>query len=227
VRALLRDPAGPRGELATQAGLVADGGLDAAAWKQKVAAAKDAMAKGDAAKARALYIELLADLARTAGADVVPDITDTFPINVARNDGTGYKPGLNLVLGTGRAATAYIDSAGKWGVGLDVSTGASPPHIAIRMVSEGFEPDKAMSLAFLRHEMTHARHLERALEALQSWHKRGGKGDKAAFEAWVKSKAGLSKVDIALVTETAEALSASSIHHRRRPTRSSWSCSGC
>jgi hypothetical protein len=103
MRALLRspDPPPPRGEFATQSSAAAEGGLDAASWKQKVADAKQALDERNPDVAAARYTELYQDLAKTAGANVIADIPDSFPVHRANADDTGFKPGLNLVLKPG------------------------------------------------------------------------------------------------------------------------------
>jgi hypothetical protein len=211
MRDLLRDPKppSPRGEFATQASLTADGGLSAAAWKQKVADAKQALADRKLDEATALYTQLYQDLAKTAGANVIADIPDSFPVNRANADDTGFKPGLNLVLGSGGAkagTTAWVDSGGKFGVRLGFAAGDPEPHIAIRLFSQTLGDDKAMALDTLRHEMTHALHHERMLTALRQWRKGGGKGADTDFTKWLGGhRKGLSDVDVELIKGEATA----------------------
>jgi hypothetical protein len=211
MRALLRDPnpPSPRGEFATQASTTADGGLDAKAWKEKVADAKQALADRKLDDATALYTQLYQDLARTAGANVIADVADSFPVNRANNDDTGFKPGLNLVLKPGGAkggTTAWVDSGGKFGVRLGFAAGDPEPHIAIRLYSSTFTDDKALSLDTLRHEMTHARHHERTLTSLRQWRKGGGKGTDSDFTKWLGGhRKGLSDVDVELIKGEAQA----------------------
>ncbi len=210
MRALLRSPdPPPRGEFPTQASAVADGGLDAASWKQKVVEAKKALDDRDVDAAAALYTLLYQDLAKTAGANVIADIPDSFPVNRANADDTGFKPGLNLVLkpgGSKGGTTAWVDSGGKFGVPLGFGPADPEPHIAVRLFSSTFTDDKMMSLDTLRHEMTHARHHERALTALRQWRKGGGKGSSGDFEKWLGGhRKGLSDVDVELIKGEAKA----------------------
>src|SRR3954453_17710210 len=95
-RALLRSPRDTAPEFAALSSAVAKGGLEAEAWKQKVIAAKQAVRQQKLDEATRLYIELYQDLARTAGAEVLPDVSPKYLINVASGDDSGYKPGLNL-----------------------------------------------------------------------------------------------------------------------------------
>jgi hypothetical protein len=211
MRALLRspDPPLPRGEFATQPSAVAEGGLDAASWKQKVADAKQALDERNPDVAAARYTELYQDLAKTAGANVIADIPDSFPVHRANADDTGFKPGLNLVLkpgGSKGGTTAWVDSAGTFGVTLGLAPGDPEPHIAIRLFSSTFTDDKLMSLDILRHEMTHAQHHERTLTALRQWRKGGGKGSEGDFEKWLGAhRKGLSDADVELIKAEAKA----------------------
>lgn len=207
-RALLRSPDESAPLFAPLTSAFTKGGLDAATWRQKVDDAKRARNQDDA---KSLYIELYQDLARTAGADVVPDVSPKYPINVAAGDDTSYKPGLNLVLGPGGAtggSTAFVDASGKFGATLSLTTGTTQ-HVAIRLFSDSFHADKPMSLDILRHEMTHAKHLQRAQESAAKWLKAGGKGGADKFAEWLKAnRKGLSDADVVLIRETARGLSA-------------------
>jgi hypothetical protein len=214
MQALLRSPdPPPRGEFPTQASTVAAGGLDAAAWKQKVTEAKQALADGKPDIATALYTQLYQDLAKTAGANVITDIPDSFPVNRANADDTGFTPGLNLVLKPGASkggTTAWVDAAGKFGVTLGLGADDPEPHIAIRLYSSTFAEDKTTALSTLRHEMTHARHHERALTALRQWRKAGGKGAEGDFEKWLGGhRKGLSDADVELIKAEGKALKGS------------------
>ena len=170
-------------------------------------AARAALAAGKTDEAAALYTELYRDLARTAGAELVASVTDRYPVNLAGAADGGFKPGLNLVLASGGArggTTALVDSSGKFGVKLDLSAGADRPDIAIRLYATSFTEDKAMALYVLRHEMTHARHLQMGLESVDRWRKSGGKGDADSFGRWIEhNPKGLSGADVRLVKETA------------------------
>jgi len=210
-RALLRSPRDTQPEFAALSTAVAKGGLDAEAWKQKVIAAKQAVRQQKLDEATSLYIELYQDLARTAGAELVPDVSPKYPINVAGGNDTGYKPGLNLVVGSGGSrggSTAYTDAAGKFGVRLNLVPGAAQ-GVAIRLFGGSFSEDKAMSLDILRHELAHAKHLVAARESVAKWLKAGGTGDADKFSGWLKrNRTGLSDADIALLGETAHGGSA-------------------
>jgi hypothetical protein len=212
-RALLRSPRETDPQFAALTTVGSKGGLDAAAWKEKVVAAKQALREHKLEDATALYIELYQDLARTAGAEAIPDVGSGYPINVAAADDTGYKPGLNLVLGSGGSrggSTAYIDAAGKFGARLSLSGGASQ-GIAIRLFGGSFSEDKALTLDILRHEMTHAKHLTAARESAAKWAKAGGTGGSDKFVAWLKrNRKGLSDADVAIFEETARGGTANS-----------------
>lgn len=210
--ALLRSPDPSAPEFAPLSSALTKGGLDAQAWKEKVVDAKQALAERKIDDATRLYVELYQDLARTAGAEVLADVSDKYPINIAKADDTAHKPGLNLVLGSGGSKggkTAFVDSGGNFGVRLGLSAGTGQPHVAIRLYSGSFSEDKAMSLDILRHEMTHAKHAQRGLESVGRWLKAGGKGSADKFEDWLKrNRKGLSDADVALIKETARGGSA-------------------
>jgi hypothetical protein len=211
-RALLRSPRGNAPEFAPLSGAFTKGGLDAKSWQEKIVAARQALGQQALDDATRLYIELYQDLARTAGSEVVADVSDKYPINVANANDTGYKPGLNLVLGSGGSrggTTAFVDSSGKFGVRLSVAAGAAAPRVAIRLYGASFGEDKAMSLNVLRHEMTHAKHLELGLESVGKWLKAGGEGSADKLAEWLKrNRKGLSDADLALAEETARGGSA-------------------
>jgi hypothetical protein len=142
-------------------------GLDEKAWREAVAAAKQALDARDVDKAKELYTRLYQDLAATAAADKLHDVKAGLPINLANADGTGYAPGLNLVLGSGGAkpgSTGFVDANGSFNVKLNPK--GTRPGIAIRLYSDAIKADKASSLGTLRHEMLHAYHHELALAAL-------------------------------------------------------------
>jgi hypothetical protein len=211
-RALLRSPGGDGPTFTPLSGAFSKGGLDASSWREKAVAAKEALNRGKREDATRLYVELYQDLARTAGAEVVADVAAGYPINIAKADDTEYRPGLNLVLGSGGATggtTAFVDSSGTFGVRVSLTAGATQPRVAIRLYGGSFNEDKAMSLDLLRHEMTHAKHLETGLASVGRWLKAGGKGDAEKFGEWLKgNRKGLSDADVALGRETARGLSA-------------------
>ena len=124
---------------------------------------------------------------RRPGRSTLRDVDNGSPVNIAKSKDEGYAPGLNLVLGGGASkegSTAFVDAAGKFGVGFDAAVKAGTPRIAIRLYSSTFKDDKADTLRVLRHEMLHARHHEQAIDSL--------KGGKAAPKT---------EVDKALVSE--------------------------
>jgi hypothetical protein len=154
-----------RGEFAQITNAYA-GGMDQKAWTQTLADAKAALGDGRQDDALKLYTTLYKDLAAAAGADKLRDVGPSLGVNLAKANDKGYAPGLNLVLASGgpkNGTTAFVDSSGKFGASLDPK---APPHIAIRLFSSSFVPDKEMSLGLLRHEMLHAHHHEQALDAV-------------------------------------------------------------
>jgi hypothetical protein len=215
--ALLRAPSKP-GEFTLVDDLYPAGTMDAATWKRTVASAKQALAEGRFDDARDLYTSLYQDVARTAAADTAGIVAD-LSINLAKVDDTGYKPGLNLILGSGGSkggSTGFVDKSGHFNVRLDLSAGAEVPGVAIRLYSSAFVADKARSLGVLRHEMAHAHHHQALLELVAKWRStlKTAASDKPkarapapadAFESWLKANAKklkLSPADVALALET-------------------------
>ncbi len=148
------------------------GGLDQEAWRKTVADARAALSARKVDEAIGLYTKLYQDLATTAGAAGLKDVGGKLAVNVAKAGDKGYAPGLNLVLASGGdkgGTTAFVDDAGNFGVRLDAK--GTRPRVAIRLYSDSFKDDKALSLGVLRHEMLHVHHHEQALAALD-----GGKG---------------------------------------------------
>ena len=215
--ALLRAPPKP-GEFTLVEDLYPTGTMDAAKWKGTVASAKEALEGRRLNEARDLYTSLFQDLARAAAADTAGIAAD-LSVNLAKVDDTGYKPGLNLILGSGGSkggSTGFVDKSGHFNVRLGVSSGAEVPAVAIRLYSSTFVEDKARSLGVLRHEMTHAHHHHALLELVASWRStlKPTASDKPqahapaprdAFESWLRASAKklrLSGADVALALET-------------------------
>jgi hypothetical protein len=215
--ALLRAPSKP-GEFTLVEDLYPTGTMDAATWKRTVASAKEALEGRRFDEARDLYTSLYQDLARTAAADSAGIVAD-LSVNLAKIDDTGYKPGLNLILGSGGSkggSTGFVDNSGHFNVKLDLSSGADVPAIAIRLFSSTFAEDKARSLGVFRHEMAHAHHHQALLELVARWRStlKPAASDKPnahapapgdAFESWLKASAKklkLSQADVALAIET-------------------------
>jgi hypothetical protein len=215
--ALLRSPTKP-GEFTLVDDLYPNGTMDSATWKRTVASAKEALDARRFDDARGLYTSLYQDLAKTAAADATGIVGD-LSVNFAKVDDTDYKPGLNMILGSGGSkggTTGFVDKSGRFNVKLDLSSGAEVPAVAIRLYSSAFVEDKARSLGILRHEMTHAHHHQALLHAVASWRttlkpsassKPGAHTPTPAdaFESWLKAntkKLGFSRADVALALET-------------------------
>ena len=215
--ALLRSPSKP-GEFTLVQDLYPSGTMDAPTWKKTVASAKEALEGKRFDEARDLYTSLYQDLARTAAADAT-GITADFAVNLAKVDDTGYKPGLNLILGSGGSkggSTGFVDKSGHFNVTLDLSLGADVPAIAIRLYSSTFGEDKARALGVMRHEMAHAHHHQVLLELVAKWRStlKPTSSDKPqthapaprdTFESWLKANAKklkLSPAEVALALET-------------------------
>lgn len=213
--ALLRAPQKP-GEFTLVEDLYPTGTMDSATWRRTVASAKAALDGRRADEARDLYTSLYRDLAKTAAADAAGIAAD-FSVNLAKVDDTGYKPGLNLILGSGGSkggSTGFVDNSGHFNVRIDLAS-AEVPAVAIRLYSSAFVEDKARSLGVLRHEMTHAHHHHALLEFVARWRStlKPGASPKprahapaaADFETWLEAngkKLGVSRADVAVALET-------------------------
>lgn len=114
---------------------------------------------------------------------------------------------MSLERGRGKeGSTAFVDASGQFGARLNFESGDPPPHIAIRLMSDAFTEDKAVSLKTLRHEMLHARHHELTLKSLKRWPKGGGRRNVDTFVAWLTKNPkdlAVPDVDLVLVEEIA------------------------
>jgi hypothetical protein len=181
--------------------LVPAGTLDASAWTTVHRQAATALTEGDVSTAESLYLRLLADAAAVAGVTALPGF-DPKQINVYR--GTA-KAGLNLTLDRGDKPghTAWVDSAGKFGVPLDFSKGVPAVQAGLMISPNAFDDEKAMSMRTIRHEMVHVRHRQITLDAVAKW---DAAGRQQTFGKWVAKNAKrlrLSDADVALVQKGA------------------------
>jgi hypothetical protein len=149
------------------------------------------------------YQPLFRDIALTAGmaglgATFVPD-----PVPVS--DGKSAQPGLNMTLDTSGEPghTAWVDKNGEFGVPFKLDR-ATPPDMSIAIVLSplALSPDKALSLRTVRHEMVHARHKMKVLEAVKVW--QSVKGRRPDLDEWLKQQASkknspMSALDVALI----------------------------
>jgi hypothetical protein len=150
------------------------------------------------------YQPLFRDIAVTSGmAALGPSFV---PSTVPVSDGTAAKPGLNMTLNTSDEPghTGWVDKNGGFGVPLTLDKD-KPPEVSIAIVlSPGaLSSDKALSLRTARHEMVHARHKMKVLEAIKKWQS-GPRRGRPAFDDWLGQQAKrknrpMSALDVALI----------------------------
>jgi hypothetical protein len=149
------------------------------------------------------YEALFRDIAITAGMDQIPGFTLT---SVPTSDGKTAQPGLNFTLKGGESGhTAWIDKSGTFGVKLKPTKKQAPDvAIAIILGPVALSEDKGLSLRTIRHEMVHARHKVKVLEAVKAWQAAPGK---AGLDDWLQQQVAhkkMSDLDLALISKGAQ-----------------------
>ena len=168
----------------------------------------------------AAYEPLFRDLALTVGMDALAPgfVPTTLP--VTGNLETA-KPGLNFTLSTGGnpGHTGWVDQNGTFGVPIRLDK-TKPPAVSIAIVltPDALSRTKAESLQTARHEMVHARHKFKFLEAVQKWQSTTPAKRRPSFNDWLRSQAKvkrnpMSAVDVALFGAAAQT---------RKPTPRCW-----
>ncbi|WP_426560755.1 hypothetical protein ACPPVT_12675 [Angustibacter sp. McL0619] len=151
----------------------------------------------------AAYEALFRDIAITAGMDQIPGFNLA---SIPSTDGKTAQPGLNFTLKAGESGhTAWVDKAGKFGVKL-APTKKQVPEVAIAVIlgPVALSADKGLSLRTIRHEMVHARHKVKVLEAIRTWQAAPGQ---AGLDDWLKqqvAKKKMSDLDLALISKGAQ-----------------------
>ena len=151
----------------------------------------------------AAYEALFRDIAVTAGMDNIPGFDLT---TIPTTDGKTAQPGLNFTLKSSETGhTAWIDKTGKWGVKLK-PTKKQAPEVAIGVILGplALSADKGLSLRTIRHEMVHARHKVKVLEAVRKWQAASGN---AGLDDWLKQQVAnkkMSDLDLALISKGAQ-----------------------
>ena len=150
------------------------------------------------------YQPLFRDIAVTAG---MAELAAGFvPSPVPMTDGTKARPGLNMTLNTSGEPghTGWVDKNGAFGVPLKLDKTAPPDlSIAIKLTPQALSRDKALSLRTARHEMVHARHKMKVLDAVKAWQSSGRR--RPDFDEWLKQQARknknpMSALDVALIS---------------------------
>lgn len=156
-----------------------------------------------AAPSVAAYEALFRDIAMTAGMDQIPGFNLA---SIPTSDGKTAQPGLNFTLKSDETGhTAWVDTSGTFGVRLNPSKKQAPDvAIAIILGPVSLNADKGLSLRSVRHEMVHARHKIKVLEAVRTWQATPGK---AGLDGWLKqqvAKKKMSDLDLALISKGAQ-----------------------
>lgn len=150
------------------------------------------------------YQPLFRDIALTAGMDGLG--TGFVPGTIPVSDGKTARPGLNMTLDRGSEPghTGWVDRGGAFGVPFKLDK-AKPPDLTIAVIlSPGaLSPDKGLSLRTVRHEMVHARHKQKVLDAVRAWQSTPARG-RPGFDDWLRQQAGrtknpMSALDVALI----------------------------
>ena len=155
------------------------------------------------------YQVLFRDIALTAGMDGLA--AGFVPSTVPGTRGKTAQPGLNMNLSTseGPGHTGWVDKNGAFGVPLTLDKGAPfELSVAIILSPQALHSEKALSLRTVRHEMVHARHQLKMLEAVKAWQSSPGRR-RPGFEEWLKQQAGkknssISALDVALLGQGAK-----------------------
>jgi hypothetical protein len=135
------------------------------------------------------YEPLFRDIAVTAG--MARLAAGFVPSTVPASDGKTAKPGLNMTLNTSDEPghTGWVDKNGVFGLPLKLDRRTAPDvSIAIILSPRALGPDKALSLRGARHEMVHARHKMKVLEAVKDWQSSSGRRQ-PDFNEWLKQQA--------------------------------------
>jgi len=176
------------------------GTLSDADWATAFAAAR-------ATPSEEAYRPLFRDIARTAGLGDLPG----FDLNsIPLTDQKTAKPGLNISLTTSGEPghTGWIDASGQFGVPLNLTRAKPTVSIGVILTAGALNADKGLSLRTVRHEMVHARHKLKVLDAVRAWQNAPGK---QSFDEWltgqVKRKK-MTNLDVALIGKGAKDASA-------------------
>ena len=214
-------------ENAPVATLTPPGALTEAQWTAAYRAAK-------ASPSPAAFEPLIRDIAVTAGMQALG--SGFVPAQVPVSDGKTAKPGLNMTMNTrdepGHAG--WVDGSGKFGIPFELHKTKPPDRqVAIILSTGALNADKGLSLHIVRHEMVHARHKQKVLDAVKAWQALPVRG-RPSFGEWLgqqtrKRKGAMSALDAVLIGKGVQDLAANTevlayvegfvnSYHRRVPT---------
>lgn len=182
------------------------GSLTEAQWTARVAAAR-------ANPSPQAFEPLIRDIAITAG---MPSLGGGFvPAHVPLSDGKTAQPGLNLSMDPGDKPghAGWVDGAGRYGIPFHLDKVKPPDRRVAIILSTGIlKPDKGQSLPTVRHEMVHARHKQKVLDAVAAWQSLPARG-RPSFGEWLGRqsqgrKGGMSPLDAVLIGKGVQDLAA-------------------
>lgn len=116
------------------------------------------------------YEPLFRDIALAAGMNSLKP--GFVPATVPTSDGHTAHPGLNMTINPSDdpGHTGWVDKNNTFGVPMTVTKSTVPPlNVAIVLSPAALAADKELSLRTARHEMVHAKHKFRVLDALTAW----------------------------------------------------------
>jgi hypothetical protein len=153
------------------------------------------------------YAVLFRDIALAAGMTALG--AGFVPATVPASDGKTARPGLNMNLDPTDEPghTGWVDKSGAFGVPLTVGKAAAPSlSVAIILSPTALAPEKELSLRTARHEMVHARHKLKVLDALAVWQKVPARR-RPDFQEWLRLQSAskkMSALDVALIGKGAQ-----------------------
>lgn len=206
----------------TPAGSLTDG-----QWSAAVAAAR-------AKPSAPAYEPLIRDIAIAAGMSALG--SGFVPAQVPVTDGRTARPGLNMSMDRGDKPghAGWVDGSGAYGVPFRLDRTKPPDRQIAVILSVGIlKGDKGLTLPTVRHEMVHARHKQKVLEAVRVWQALPARG-RPSFSEWLtqqtrQRKGAMSALDAVLIGKGVQDLSVNTEvlayvesfvngYHRHRPT---------
>lgn len=170
--------AGGSPEFAPVSSLTPPGSLTDDQWAAGFAAAR-------AHPSAAAYGPLIRDIAIAAGMEALG--AGFVPARIPLTDGTTARPGLNMSMDPADKPghAGWVDGKGAYGVPFHLDRTTPPDRQVAVILSVGIlKADKASSLPTVRHEMVHARHKQKVLDAVAVWQALPARG-RPSFAEWL------------------------------------------
>ena len=207
--------------------LTPPGSLSSTQWAAAFATAR-------AKPSAAAYEPLIRDIAITAGMESLG--AGFVPARIPITDGKTAQPGLNMSLDPGDKPghAGWVDGSGAYGVPFRLDKTTPPDRRVAVILSVGIlKEDKGLSLSTVRHEMVHARHKQKVLEAVKVWQTLPARR-RPSFGEWLtqqtrKRRGPMSALDAVLIGKGVQDLGVNTevlayvesfvnSYHRRGPT---------